>query len=38
LALLLAATPRTRIDPHLRKLVKVAVLSLRGAGIARKAR
>ena len=38
LALLLAATPRTRIDPLLRKLVKVAGLSLRGGAIARKAR
>jgi hypothetical protein len=36
--LLLAATSATRIDPLLRKLVKVAAPSLRGEGVRRKAR
>jgi len=38
LTLLLLATPATRIEPLLRKLVKVAAPSLRGGRVRRKAR
>jgi hypothetical protein len=38
LALLLVATPATRIEPLLRKLVKVAAPSLRSGRVRRKAR